>query len=132
MMNTLMFELMLNFRVAAQNMRTRASLRNRNLSSLLEDIDTSTYLPSKTKASSSLIGSSGDALAKNSAMRMSARKQQGESNAAKKNMLLVISLMCIVMKIGLVIQTFGVLLHKMISFIVFLNCCVCYHGVVVK
>jgi hypothetical protein len=39
-------------------------------------------------------------------------------------MLLVILLMCTVMKIGLVIQTFGVILQKLISFTVFLNCCV--------
>lgn len=47
-------------------------------------------------------------------------------------MFLVISLMCTIMKIGLVVQTFGVLLHKMISFIIFLSCCVCYHGIVGK
>jgi hypothetical protein len=59
MNNCLMFELMLKFKVATQNMRTRISLRS--LLSLLEDIDTSTYLPSETEVSSSSTRNNGDA-----------------------------------------------------------------------
>jgi hypothetical protein len=78
-----MFELMLNFGVAAPNMRTHASLRSQSLSLLPKDIDTSAYLPLETEASSSSIGSNGDAWANNSVVHMSARKQRGKFNANK-------------------------------------------------
>jgi hypothetical protein len=62
-----MFELMLSFRVAAQNMRDSLLL-------ILEDIDTSIYLPSEMEASSSSIGSNGDAQVKSPMVHMNVRK----------------------------------------------------------